>query len=141
MRASRLRPCNSPGRDSDSLRVAVAGGSSTHPWSLKTVGEPGAPPVLPSNPNSRRGRKARSPIRQGRVTMDIITVGIDVSKDRLDVAVRPSGEAFSVERNAGGLEQLVRRLREFGPHLVALRGDRGLRDDRGGGPGGRAASG
>jgi transposase len=52
--------------------------------------------------------------------MDIITVGIDVSKDRLDVAVRPSGEAFSVERNAGGLEQLVGRLREFGPHLVAL---------------------
>jgi len=52
--------------------------------------------------------------------MDIITVGIDVSKDRLDVAVRPSGEAFSVERNAGGLEQLVGRLRELGPHLVAL---------------------
>jgi len=52
--------------------------------------------------------------------MDIITVGIDVSKNRLDVAVRPSGEAFSVERNAGGLEQLVGRLREFGPHLVAL---------------------
>ena len=52
--------------------------------------------------------------------MDIITVGIDVSKNRLDVAVRPSGEAFSVERNAGGLEQLVGRLRELGPHLVAL---------------------
>jgi hypothetical protein len=26
--------------------------------------------------------------------MELITVGIDVSKDRLDVAVRPSGEVF-----------------------------------------------
>ena len=33
--------------------------------------------------------------------MDMITVGIDVSKDRLDVAVCPSGEAFVVERDAG----------------------------------------
>jgi transposase len=52
--------------------------------------------------------------------MDIITVGIDVSKDRLDVAVRPSGEAFAVERNGAGLERLAERLREFSPHLVAL---------------------
>jgi transposase len=52
--------------------------------------------------------------------MEIITVGIDVSKDRLDVAVRPSGEAFAVERNAAGLELLAARLREFSPQIVAL---------------------
>jgi transposase len=52
--------------------------------------------------------------------MDIITVGIDVSKDRLDVAVRPSGEVFVVERNGEGLEHLTARLRELSPHLVAL---------------------
>lgn len=52
--------------------------------------------------------------------MDMITVGIDVSKDRLDVAVRPSGEVFAVERNATGLDELVVRLREFGPQIVAL---------------------
>ena len=52
--------------------------------------------------------------------MDKIIVGIDVSKDRLDVAVRPSGEALVVERNAAGLEELVERLRPLGPHLVAL---------------------
>ena len=52
--------------------------------------------------------------------MDKIIVGIDVSKDRLDVAVRPSGEAFAVSRNAAGLEQLVVRLRKLSPHLVAL---------------------
>lgn len=52
--------------------------------------------------------------------MERIIVGIDVSKDRLDVAVRPSGEAFVVERNAAGLEMLVKRLRELSPYLVAL---------------------
>src|SRR5215471_9650031 len=114
-------PCNSHRRDSHRLRVAVTGGSPTDPGSLKAAGEHGTPSVnIPSNPNSRRGRKARSPIRQGRVVMEDIIVGIDVAKDRLDVAVRPSGEAFVVERNAAGLEALVARLRELSPYLVAL---------------------
>ena len=52
--------------------------------------------------------------------MESIFVGIDVSKDRLDVAVRPSGEVFFVERNARGLERLVSRLRELSPHIIAL---------------------
>jgi transposase len=52
--------------------------------------------------------------------MESIFVGIDVSKDRLDVAVRPSGETFVVERNARGLEVLVTRLRELSPHIIAL---------------------
>lgn len=52
--------------------------------------------------------------------MDRIIVGIDVSKDRLDVAVRPSGEPFAVERNAAGLERLVMRLQQLAPYLVAL---------------------
>ena len=115
-----LCPCNSTGRDSPSMQAAVAGGSPMCPGSLKTVGERGTPPVNPSNPNSRRGRKARSPIRQGRVAMESITVGIDVSKNRLDVAVRPSGEVFAVERNAAGLEQLTIRLRVLAPQVVAL---------------------
>lgn len=52
--------------------------------------------------------------------MESITVGIDVSKDRLDVAVRPSEEAFTVERTAAGLELLVTRLKELSPYIVAL---------------------
>jgi transposase len=52
--------------------------------------------------------------------MDSIIVGIDVSKDRLDVALRPSGEAFAVARNAAGLEQLTARLNVLSPHLIAL---------------------
>ena len=52
--------------------------------------------------------------------MDFIAVGIDVSKDHLDIAIRPSGEAFTVERNAAGVEQLAERLRMLSPHVVAL---------------------
>jgi transposase len=52
--------------------------------------------------------------------MEDIIVGIDVSKDRLDVAVRPSGEAFAVERNAAGLEGLAARLGKLSPRVVAL---------------------
>lgn len=52
--------------------------------------------------------------------MEVITVGIDVSKDRLDVAVRPGTQAFAVERNAAGLDQLAQRLRQLAPQIVAL---------------------
>lgn len=52
--------------------------------------------------------------------METIIAGIDVSKDCLDVAVRPGGEAFVVERNAAGLDVLIARLRELSPYLVAL---------------------
>jgi transposase len=47
-------------------------------------------------------------------------VGIDVSKDRLDVHVWPQGEAFCVERNGKGLAALVERLKPLAPSLVAV---------------------
>ena len=52
--------------------------------------------------------------------MERIFVGIDVAKDRLDVHVRPSGEAFAVARDGKGLEDLVARLRALGTPLVVL---------------------
>jgi len=52
--------------------------------------------------------------------VDKITAGIDVSKDRLDVAVRPSGERFVVARNGAGLDDLVARLKELKPYVVVL---------------------
>lgn len=58
--------------------------------------------------------------------MDSITVGIDVSKDRLDIAVRPSGEVFAIERNPAGLEQLTLRLGALSPNLVALEASGGF---------------
>jgi transposase len=42
--------------------------------------------------------------------MDVMVVGIDVSKDRLDVAVRPTGESFIFKRTGVGIEDLIARL-------------------------------
>jgi transposase len=52
--------------------------------------------------------------------MDAIVVGIDVSKDRLDVAVRPSGELFVVGRDAEGLQSLIERLARLSPAIIAV---------------------
>ena len=49
-----------------------------------------------------------------------VFVGIDVAKDRLDVHLRPSGEALAVGRDAAGLTVLVERLAELAPSLVVL---------------------
>ncbi len=52
--------------------------------------------------------------------MEQVYVGVDVSKDRLDVHVLPRGDAFAVGRNGEGLEQLNKRLVELGASLVAV---------------------
>ncbi len=52
--------------------------------------------------------------------MEAYFVGIDVAKDRLDVHVRPTGEAFAVPRDSEGLAVLVDRLRSLMPQLVVL---------------------
>jgi transposase len=52
--------------------------------------------------------------------MDSIYVGIDVSKDRLDVHVLPSGQAFAVARDGKGLNELIERLGSVRPQLIAV---------------------
>jgi len=52
--------------------------------------------------------------------MDAIVVGIDVSKDRLDVAMRPTGEVFAVARDAEGIDALIARLAPLAPAAVAV---------------------
>jgi transposase len=47
-------------------------------------------------------------------------VGIDVSKDRLDVHMRPGGESFALARDGEGLAQLCERLSRSPPSLVVL---------------------
>ena len=47
-------------------------------------------------------------------------VGIDVSKDRLDAHVLPSGETFAVARDGKGLESLVARLEALDVSLIVL---------------------
>lgn len=52
--------------------------------------------------------------------MDTIVVGIDVSKDRLDVHVHPAGDAFTVSRDAAGIEALIARIAPLVPRWVAV---------------------
>ena len=52
--------------------------------------------------------------------MDAIVVGIDVSKQRLDVAVLPTGEMFVVSRDAEGLDALIAKLTPLAPAAVAV---------------------
>jgi len=47
-------------------------------------------------------------------------VGIDVSKDRLDVHVRPSGQSFAVTRDGKDLDQLSIDLTKLSPTLIVL---------------------
>jgi transposase len=47
-------------------------------------------------------------------------VGIDVSKDRLDVHVEPSGESFAVARDGEGLAGLIEHLQPLAPRLIAI---------------------
>jgi transposase len=47
-------------------------------------------------------------------------IGIDVAKDRLDVHIRPGGEAFSVPHDDEGIAALVNRWADAAPTLIVL---------------------
>ncbi|MGO7905987.1 IS110 family transposase [Rhizobium leguminosarum] len=49
-----------------------------------------------------------------------IVVGIDVSKERLDVAILPQGEVFAVGNDHAGIDELVERLKGIGVDAIAL---------------------
>lgn len=51
---------------------------------------------------------------------EVVRVGIDVSKARLDVSMRPTGTAFAVANDEEGIGGLVARLAEEGATLVVL---------------------
>ena len=52
--------------------------------------------------------------------MGDVFVGVDVSKARLDVAVRPSGEIYQVSNDEAGFATLVEKLGSLQPRLVIL---------------------
>lgn len=55
-----------------------------------------------------------------------LVVGIDVSKAALDVAQRPTGEAWRVANEEAGIAELVDRLRPLRPELIVLEATGGL---------------
>jgi transposase len=58
-----------------------------------------------------------------------VFVGIDVAKQRLDVALRPGSERFGVPHDEDGLAELVRRLRACQPALIVLEATGGVEVD------------
>ena len=53
-------------------------------------------------------------------------VGIDVSKDRLDIALRPTSEHWTIDYTEAEVAQLVNRLKELQPALIVLEATGGL---------------
>ncbi len=49
-----------------------------------------------------------------------VFVGVDVAKDRLDVAFRPSGEKLTVPNDRRGITRLVRTISRLTPECVVL---------------------
>src|SRR3712207_1851071 len=81
----------------------------------------------PRNPNGYQGQQAR--IQRNRV-MDQAApptfVGIDVSKHRLDLHLRPSGEGFTIDYDDESVAALIERLGSFTPALIVLEATGGL---------------
>ncbi len=60
------------------------------------------------------------------MTTSAVFVGIDVSKDRLDLALRPTGARWAVANEEAGIADLVARLRHQAPTLIVLEATGGL---------------
>jgi transposase len=88
---------------------------------MKAVTELGTLSALSiNNPDSRSGRRV-SPHSQGRDMMEAPRfVGIDVSKVRLDVCVRPESETAQFVRDGEGIKALVERMQQIAPRIVVL---------------------
>ncbi len=52
--------------------------------------------------------------------MSVFYVGIDVSKQRLDVAVRPTGETLTVSNDEAGITKLLKSVAKWAPYLVVM---------------------
>lgn len=53
-------------------------------------------------------------------TIEEINVGIDTSKTQLDIYVRPIGEFFSVENNAQGIKEALKRIKLYQPTRIII---------------------
>lgn len=56
----------------------------------------------------------------------LLFVGIDVAKEHLDTALRPSGERWASTNDARGISTLCRRLQQQAPTLIVLEATGGL---------------
>ncbi len=52
--------------------------------------------------------------------MSEIWVGVDVSKQRFDVAIRPLNETWSTSNDQTGIQTLVSRFKKLAPQRIVL---------------------
>ena len=57
---------------------------------------------------------------------ETVYVGIDVSKICVDVAVRPTGQQWTISNDEPGIRELVSRLKALDPTMVVLESTGGL---------------
>ena len=57
---------------------------------------------------------------------ETVYVGIDVSKTCVDVAVRPTGQVWTISNDESGIRELVSRLKALDPAIVVLESTGGL---------------
>ena len=57
---------------------------------------------------------------------ELTYVGIDIAKERVDVAIRPSGRSWSLPYDDMEMEELVRQLQEVTPAAVILEATGGI---------------
>src|SRR3954465_8287522 len=102
-----------------------AGGSPQGPRSTEAEHKHGAPPAMSSRPERSPGLD--SPHQRSRVMDKLpVFVGIDVSKHRLAIPLRPPGESFTVDYGEEEVATLVARLVALAPALVVLEATGGL---------------
>lgn len=80
---------------------------------------------LCTSPNSCVGRlsphpQGRAPEEEDPMSTVPVFVGIDISKDRLDIALRPTGEREAVPNTEPDIAALVARLQACHPTLIVL---------------------
>src|SRR5438552_6705575 len=63
--------------------------------------------------------------KENRMTTECF-VGIDVSKDKVDLAVRPTNEEWQAPLTPGGIAQVVGRMREIAPTVVVVEATGGM---------------
>ena len=60
------------------------------------------------------------------MSQEPIYVGLDVSKERIDIAARPTGTSWSVSYDSDGVDDLVAQLKELSPAGVITESTGGL---------------
>jgi transposase len=60
------------------------------------------------------------------LSITTVYAGVDVSKGRLDVALRPTTECFTVPNDDAGIDSLIGRLQKAPPALVVVEATGGL---------------